>query len=408
MTSKPAPLPDRVWLQRTSPPHLATMVLMAGMGPLAMNILLPSLPAMATYFETDYALVQLAVSGYLAMTGALQLIIGPLSDRFGRRPVVLAGLGIFILASLGCALSTNIWMFLACRMLQASAAAGMVLSRAVVRDMVESHKAASMIAYVTMGMAVIPMIGPTIGGYLGAHLGWQASFWLTFVVGLMVIVLVWLDLGETNQSQSSSLSSQFRSYPELIRSRRFWGYTLVATFSSGGFFAFLGGAPWVANEILGISQDRVGLYFAMIAIGYILGNYISGRTAEHLGMNKLMLAGAIVATVAGLIGLMLFAAGIVHPLSLFGPVAFLGVGNGLTLPSANAGIVSVRPKLAGSASGLGGAMTIGGGAILAAVTGALLTKETGAYALLGMISLSSALSIIAAIYVMVRSSNISD
>lgn len=408
MTSTPAPLPERVWFDRLSPPHVVTLVLMAGLGPLAMNILLPSLPDMATFFGTDYAVVQLAVSGYLAMTGALQLIIGPLSDRFGRRPVVIGGICVFLLASLGCALATNIWVFLAFRLIQAAVAGGMVVSRAVVRDMVEPAKAASMIAYITMGMAVMPMIGPMVGGFLGAHLGWQASFWFTFAMGLLVLFVVWFDQGETNTKRSSSLTAQFRTYPELVTSRRFWGYTLVAAFASGSFFAFLGGGPWVAQEILGIPQDRVGLYFALIALGYMFGNFVSGRISERMGINRMMLIGSLIPAVGTSLGIALFAAGLVHPMALFGPMALVGFGNGLSLPSANAGIVSVRPQLAGSASGLGGAVMIGGGAALSAITGAFLSPQTGAYPLLGMMTLSSALGILAAVYVIYRSRRVGD
>ncbi len=405
MTSTPAPLPNQVLFDRLTPPHIVTLVLMAGLGPLVMNILLPSLPDMAAHFQTDYSVVQLAVSGYLAMTGALQLIIGPLSDRFGRRPVMIGGLVIFLIASLGCALATDIWVFLAFRMAQAAVAAGMVLSRAIVRDMVAPDKAASMIAYVTMGMAVMPMVGPMIGGFLGAHLGWQASFWFAGGVGVLVFLVVWFDMGETNVNRSSSLTAQFQTYPELFRSHRFWGYTLVAGFGSGAFFAFLGGGPWVAQEILDIPQDRVGLYFGLIALGYMVGNFISGRVSERVGINSMMLIGSLIANTGALLCIALFAFGFLHPMTLFGPITLVGFGNGIALPSANAGLVSVRPQLAGSASGLGGAVMIGGGAALAAITGALLSPQTGAYPLLGMMALSTALGILAALYVIRRSHN---
>jgi DHA1 family bicyclomycin/chloramphenicol resistance-like MFS transporter len=367
-----------VLLDRRTPPHLLTLVLIAGIGALNMNIFLPSLPSMAAYFDADYAVVQLAVSAYLAVTAVLQLVIGPLSDRFGRRPVMLAAMAIFLVATLGCILAPSVEVFLACRMVQAAVAAGMVLSRAVVRDMVEPAQAASMIGWVTMGMALVPMVGPALGGLLDQMFGWQASFAATLAFGIAVTVVVWADMGETNRQTSESFRAQFRAYPELLSSRRFWGYSLTAAFASGAFFAFLGGGPYVASAVLGLSPAEVGLYFGLIAIGYMLGNLMSGLFAQRAGINTMMLGGSLLSSVGMVVALLLFGFGIVHPLSLFGPIFLVGLGNGLTLPSANAGIVSVRPRLAGSASGLGGSLMIGGGAMLAAITGALLAEPEAA------------------------------
>ena len=391
------------WFDRTTPPHILTLVLIAGIAALNMNIFLPSLPSMAAYFGADYALVQLAVSAYLGVTAVMQLLVGPLSDRFGRRPVMLGGMVVFLLATLGCILSQDIYVFLTFRMIQASVATGMVLSRAIVRDMVEPHKAASMLGYVTMGMALVPMVGPMIGGYLDEWFGWQASFTFTGVFGLIVFCVVWADMGETNTSRSASFSTQFRAYPELLASRRFWGYALVAAFASGAFFAFLGGGPFVSTVVLGMDPGEMGIYFGLIAFGYLMGNYLSGRYSERFKINRMILAGSIVASLATLLGIALFAAGFKHPLTLFGSILLVGVGNGLTLPSANAGIVSVRPELAGSASGLGGALMIGGGAVLSAITGAILTESNGAYLLLAMMFLSSVLGVLVSVYVIHRS-----
>ena len=402
------PAPPAVLFNKTTPPNVVTLVLIAGIGALSMNIFLPSLPAMAAYFEADYSVVQLAISAYLAVTGAMQLLVGPLSDRFGRRPVMIGGLLIFLFATLGCILSEDVGWFLGFRMLQAAVATGMVLSRAVVRDMVEPAKAASMIAYVTMGMALIPMVSPMIGGVLDQAFGWKASFIFAFLFGVAVLLLVWFDMGETNKNRSASLTAQFNSYPELIKSHRFWGYTLVAAFASGAFFAFLGGGPYVASQVLGIPSDEVGLYFGMIAVGYMIGNFVSGRISERMGINRMMLLGSLISAVGTMLGLALFAAGLHYPLSLFGPIMLVGFGNGLSLPSANAGMVSVRPQLSGSASGLGGAVMIGGGAALAAITGSLLSPERGAYPLLGMMALSSGFGILAAIYVIRRSQYLQD
>ena len=383
-----------VWLDRTTPPHILTLVLMTGVAALNMNIILPSLPSLSAHFGASYAVVQLAVSAYLALTAGLQLIIGPLSDRYGRRPVMLGAFGIFLAATVGCILAPTIEVFLACRLAQATVASAIALSRAVVRDTVGPDEAASRIGYVTMGMAVAPMIGPMIGGFLDQALGWQAVLWTTLGFGVVVTWLIWADLGETNTHMSASFGAQFRAYPELARSRRFWGYSATAAFASGAFFAFLGGGPYVATEILGMSPATLGFYFGFIAFGYMLGNYLSGRFSAQMGMNRMMLAGTVVSTAGMGAGLGLFTAGLQTPLSFFLPILFVGLGNGLTLPSANAGMVSVRPHLAGSASGLGGALMIGGGAALSATAGALIGPDTGAWPLLLIMFASSGLAIV--------------
>ena len=344
---------------------------------------------MARYFGVDYSLMQLAVTLYLVAMAVLQLVIGPASDRFGRRPVLIFSFLVFLAATLGAVTAANVHVLLACRLLQAFGAAGFVLSRAIVRDTVETADAASKIGYITMGMSVTPMIGPLIGGFLDELYGWQASFWLSFAFGLMALIVVYLDLGETNTNRSSSIGQQFRSYPELLSSQRFWGYTLTATFASGAFFAFLGGGPYVSTEMLHLSPSQYGFYFGIISVGYMLGNFTSGRLARRKGLNWMMMAGNLVSVVGLAVSLGLFMAGIMHPLSLFAPAAFVGIGNGMTLPSANAGIVSVKPHLAGSASGLGGALTMGGGAVLASVAAGLLTAETGPFPLLIVMLLSA-------------------
>ncbi|WP_111430901.1 multidrug effflux MFS transporter [Rhodobacteraceae bacterium DSL-40] len=386
-----APSPEKaepVWLDRRSPPALLTLVLVTGLAALNMNVILPSLPKLATHFGADYALVQLTVSGYLAATAVLQLLIGPLSDRFGRRPIILISLAIFLAATLGCLFAPSFGAFLFFRLLQASVASAIALSRAVVRDMVPSEQAASMIGYVTMGMAVAPMIGPMIGGLLDEWFGWQSVFWMTLGCGVAVFALAWADLGETNLAPSTDFAAQFRALPELARSRRFWGYSATAAFASGAFFAFLGGGPWVAMHVLGMTSAELGLYFGLIALGYMIGNYGAARITVQVGMNRMMLLGSLIAVLSIALAALAFAAGLGHPLGFFGAMFFLGFGNGLALPSANAGMVSVRPHLAGSASGLGGAMMIGGGAALSAIAGALLGPGTGPWPLLIIMGLS--------------------
>ncbi|WP_323687479.1 MULTISPECIES: multidrug effflux MFS transporter [unclassified Rhizobium] len=370
------------FLDRTTPPHIITLVVIAGVAALCMNLFLPSLAAMALHFETDYAVMQFAVSGYLAATACLQLLIGPLSDLFGRRPVMLASIGMMIVATLVCMLAPDITVFMFGRVAQAAVVSGFVLARAIVRDMVPMEQAASMIGYVTMGMSVVPMVGPTVGGLLNDISGWQSSFALLALLGVGILVLAWFDLGETNHNRSASFTQQFHAWPELLRSPLFWGYALTSTFSSGMFFSFLGGAPFVGSVLYGLAPAMLGLQFFFMASGYMLGNFVSGRYASQIGITRMMLSGNVVAIAGIVAAIALISTGAESPYAFFVPLALIGVGNGVTLPSANAGMVSVQPHLAGSASGLGGAMTIGGGAALSVLASSVLSKEDGTWPLL--------------------------
>lgn len=394
--------PPVVFFNRSTPPHVVTLVIGAGLAAAAMNVYLPSLPNMAAWFDTDYRLMQLSVSLYLAMNAILQLFIGPVSDRFGRRPVMLSAIALFCIATLGTLAAPTAELFLAFRMGQAVIVAGLVLSRAVVRDMVEADQAASMIGYVTMGMALVPMISPLIGGTLDALFGWRANFWLLFILGVAVFVLFWFDQGETAPKRGDSLIATFFDAPELFKSRRFWGYCLTVMFSSGAFFAYLGGAPFVGSVVFGLSPAKLGAFFGAPAVGYMIGNGLAGRYSVRFGLNMMIVTGCVIVVAGMTTSLILFYTGFGTVWVFFGFMTFVGLGNGLTIPNGTSGMLSVRPQLAGTASGLGGAMMIGGGAALSALAGTLLTPETGALPLLWMMWVTTVLGLLAILYVLMR------
>lgn len=369
---------------------------------MAMNIFLPSLPGMALHFEVDYAVMQLSVATYLAMSAVLQVLIGPLSDKIGRRPVILWGVGLFCLATLGCLFAPNATVFLIFRGFQAVIAVAMVLSRAVVRDMYSQDRAASMIGYVTMGMAVVPMVAPAIGGILEDAFGWRANFTMLLACGLLVFFIAWRDLGETGTPSDHSLMQQFREYPELLTSPRFWGYCLASAFGSGAFFAYLGGAPFVGTQVFGLSPSQLGLYFAAPSIGYFLGNWATGVLAARHGVNRMVLWGTIISVIGMGLSLIVSYAGFSGPITFFGFMSLVGVGNGMVIANATAGMLSVRPHLAGTASGLGGAIMIGGGAGLSALAGALLKPGRGEFPLVWIMFITSVLAVLAILYVIRR------
>lgn len=378
-----------------SPPTLATLVLLSGLSALSMNLFLPSLPFMAEYFRADYKIMQLSIALYLLVNAVLQIVIGPIADKAGRRPVLLWGLALFLLATLGCIYAPNVETFLTFRMAQAVIVVGIVLSRAAVRDMYDQDQAASMIGYVTMGMAVVPMIGPAIGGILEESFGWKANFWLPFGLAALALGLTYLDFGETAAKSGKTLLQQFREYPELLRSPRFWGYSLSSAFSSGAFFAYLGGAPFIGSELFGLTAAQVGIYFGAPAVGYFFGNFISGRFSVRFGVNRMVRWGCWLNAIGVALSAGLFLLDQGSALSFFGFMTFVGLGNGMSIPNATAGALSVRPHLAATASGLSGAIMLGGGAALSALAGALLTHETGAMPLLWLMLATSALAIIA-------------
>lgn len=391
-----------MFLNRRTPPHILTLVLATGLAALSLNIFLPSLPGMARHFGVPYATMQLAVSAYLAVSAVMQFVIGPISDRYGRRPVMLGVVAIFTLASLAALLAPTAGLFLAARFVQAVVATTFVLSRAAVRDMLPGPEAAARIGYVTMGMSLVPMVGPVIGGALDAAFGWQANIWVLAGAGAALFALIWADLGETVAGGGMGFEAQLRAYPVLARSQRFWGYSLSAATSAGLFYAYLGGAPVVGEKAFGLSPAEVGYYFALPSLGYMIGNWVSGRFSLRLGMDRMVLAGTVLATAALTLALAASLAGTIGPLAFFGAVGVTGIGNGLALPSANAGLMSVRPDLAGTASGLGATLTIGFGAALASLSALLLGNAVSVSTLLGLMLASSTGSVLAILWVIRR------
>ena len=382
-----------------TPPRMPTLFLLTGLSVLSLNMFLPSLSNMAADFEVDYALVSLSIAGYLAATAVLQIIMGPLSDRFGRRPLLLFGLSLFTLASLVCVLATDIWVFLAFRVLQGAIICGSALSLAAIRDVAPPQKAASLIGYLSMAMAAAPMLGPMLGGALDALFGWRASFVAYAVFGLSMLAFCWVEFGETNTKPSATFAKQLRLYPELLRAPGFWGYALCMALSTGAFYAFLAGAPLVATTIYGMSPAMLGVCLGSITAGFMLGSFLSGRLAQRHALTTMMIAGRVVACFGLLLGLVLLAVGALNAILFFGATIFVGIGNGLTTPSSSAGALSVRPQLAGSASGLAGALTVATGAAVTPITGTLVMEANGAYALLIIMLLSSSLALFAALLV---------
>lgn len=357
------------------PPSLAILVAVTAMGPLALNIFMPSMPAMPGLFDTDYATVQLTLSLFLGGLAVSQLLYGPLADRFGRRPLLLIGVALFLAGSLLALFAASIEMLIAGRLIQAvGGCAGLVLGRAIVRDLYERDKAASVIAYMIMAMVVAPMLGPLIGGYLHDWFSWRATFVLVAVFAAVVFAAVLLLAGETLPAPQPlpGITGLLRAYGRLLRRPLFCGYAGQTALSSAGFFAFLGGAPYVVVDIMGRPAKEYGVYFALTALGYMFGNYLSGRMAVRVGIERMIGAGVTISFLGAAAMTVFGAAGALTPLALFGPMVLYSVGNGLSLPNGIAGAVSVDPLAAGTASGLSGFMQMAIGAGASVLTGVLI------------------------------------
>ena len=380
-----------------TPPHLITLIILTSTSVLAMNMFLPSLTNMAAEFSVSYSVMNISVAGYLAITAILQVILGPLSDRFGRRPVLLGSILIFSLASLFCALSSNIWIFLSLRILQGAIISGMTLSRAIVRDIMDPKDAVRVLGTIAMAMAVAPMLGPVLGGVFDEVFGWRAIFWFYLGLGLVLFVLTWADLGETNKNTSATFQKQFSTYPDLLRSGLFWGYSICLSFGIACFYAFLSGAPLVADKVLNLPPSHLGFYMGSITGAFLVGSFISNRLAKHTTSTKLVLAGRTISVLGLSVGLIIVMFGNVSSLSIFGSTLFIGLGNGMSLPSWYVGVMNVRSDLAGSAAGLSGAMGVAAGAILATMMAAISTENNAAFGFLSFLLVAKIISLAGAI-----------
>ncbi|HEX8167365.1 MAG TPA: multidrug effflux MFS transporter [Beijerinckiaceae bacterium] len=353
-------------------PPLAVLVAISALQPFALNVLAPATPGLARSFSTDYATIQLTLTLYLVAVAMTQLVVGPISDRIGRRPCVIAALALFMAGSLMGALAGSIPALLAARVVQAMGGGTcFALSRAIVRDTSSKNEAASLIGYITMAMVVSPMVAPLAGGFLDASLGWRSIFVAMLGMAAPVALGAYAYLGETarREGAAASLSAMAAAMPVLVADRRFLGYTLSLSFTTAAFFVFIAGAPYVVVETMGREPHVYGLYFIVNAAGYMSGNFLTGRFGQRLGSERLIAIGTAlsVASVAGEAAVV--ALGPWTPATLFLPLAFNAVGNGLTIPGGTALALSVRPDLAGTAAGIVGATQLGLGALGSVIVG---------------------------------------
>jgi len=356
-------------------PLLILLMALTAVGPLTLNIMVPALPNMAVRLGTDTATVQLTLSLFLLSLAAAQLVLGPLSDRYGRRPVMLGGLVLTVVASLAAVAATSIGALIVARVVQAAGAAtGVVIGRAIIRDLFDRDRAAAMIGLVTTAMVIAPMVAPLIGGLLDTVFGWEAIFLFSALFAGVMLVWTILRLPETRPvSIASSPGRLVQEWRGLLVSREYYGYMLCGALGSASFFSFLGGGPHVVVTIMGRSSAEYGMWFAIMSLGYMAGNFTVSRLSQRFGVNAVILTGIgvhFLGTSMTLALVLLFPDG--GPATVFVPQFVISYGSGLLLPNAMAGAVSVRPQAAGTAAGLAGFAQMAVGAAAAQIVSMLL------------------------------------
>jgi DHA1 family bicyclomycin/chloramphenicol resistance-like MFS transporter len=334
---------------------IAILAAVTATGPFAMQIFLPALPAIQTSFGVSAGVAQPTLSVSMIAIALATLIYGPLSDRFGRRPTLLLGLGIFLFGSLLCVLAHNVEMLIAARVIQAAGgAAGMVIARAVARDHYGPQGAANVIARLTIVMVVAPMVAPAIGGFIVDVASWRVIFGVVAIAGVVVVAAVLLMFEESHRAEDhmDSAAGMLRGFAQLLGSKRFIAIALYPAFSSTIFFAFISGAPYVMVELLHRPATEYGLYFILVSAGFMTGDCAAVRFSGRFDTFQLMRTGMLI-SLAGMVVVIVFvAADMLTPLTLFVPVLFTQLGQGLGMPNAQAAAINVFPLRAGTASAL--------------------------------------------------------
>jgi DHA1 family bicyclomycin/chloramphenicol resistance-like MFS transporter len=373
---------------------LTTLV---ALGPLSTDLYLPALPTLAQAFATDAARVQLTLSVFLAGFAVAQLFYGPLSDRYGRRPVMLFGLALYLVSSLACMLAPGIDTLILARFFQAlGACAGPVLGRAIVRDVYGPVQAARVLAYISGAMAIAPMIGPLLGGWLTVWFGWRANFAALTLFSAVQVAATFLLLGESNAHRDPGATRPRQilgNFGELMSARLYLGYLLCFSFSYAALFSFISGSSFVLIELYDLSPQWYGASFGFVVTGYISGTMASGKLTLRLGPPRMVLMGALLGTAAGTLMAALALLEVHSVWAILLPMFAFMVATGLVMPNAIGGALAPYPKMAGSASALMGfvqmSLSAGVGIAVGHAYAGTAIPMAGAIALCGWMVLAS-------------------
>ena len=348
--------------------------LMSVIGPLAIDMYLPALPAIGASLKAPDAVIQQSLMAYMAAVAVCQLIYGPLSDMFGRKPPLYFGMGLFILGSVLCAVAPNAEMLIVARFLQGvGACASMSLPRAIVRDNYTGAQAAQLMSLIMLVFSVSPILAPLTGSAVIAFADWRAMFWVMTVVGALALLLVALVLKETRPKEArldSGLGSAMRAYGKLLRDRRFLGLTLIGTFGMSSFMAFLGNSSFVYIDHFGLTPTQYSLAFSVNSVSFFAASQATGFLVGRFGLNRVVkvAVGGYAAAMLGLLAVTLAGADSVWVMASFMFVAFGFLG--LVLPSTGVLAMEEQGAIAGSASAMMGTVQMIIAAVVMGIVGA--------------------------------------
>ncbi|QOD37853.1 multidrug effflux MFS transporter [Candidatus Wolbachia massiliensis] len=357
-----------------------TMIaIMSIIGLMSSDIYLPALPAMAEYFHVAPQDIQTTLSVYLLGFSLSQIIYGSLSDRFGRRPIIIIGIAIYIVFSGLCMVSTSIKALIICRFFQAvGACSGMVLGRAIVGDLFKKEEAVQIFASIFPIIGISPAISPIIGGLLTSYFNWQANFLFLVIVGILLMIIIATSLKETlpqDKRIGISITDLITHYKEILCNPIYLAYSTIVCAAHGAYFAYLVNSPFIFNK-LGFNPDSIGFFYITISLSYISGNILNKKMIKIITVDSTLLLGTIIFTTGGSVMLILAWNTINSPLELIIPMSILTFGNGFLLPLGVASGISIFPKMAGTASGLMGLMQLGAASISSVAAGHILKELT--------------------------------
>jgi len=336
-------------------PPLGFLIAVSLVGPFATHLIVPALPKLQREFDTDYGTVQLVVTLFMIAFGTAQILVGALADAYGRRRVMIGGLVMFCIASVLCALATSIEMLIAMRIFQGLfASVGIVLGRAIVRDVTDGDQTARMLGYMAMGVSVGPMLAPAVGGLLYENLGWEADFWFLATIAATAAAFAWFFVAETHRGPASGFrfSVLMADFGTLLSNRRFILCGAAICFNTAMFYCFVTGAPFVAVELLDMTPTSYGLWFSVVALGYGLGNLMASRVTGLLRPKTIIMLGSVFVSALIVVEAALFWTGVQSPAAMFIIMGGITFSSGLIMPQALAGTMKADPSKAGSASGL--------------------------------------------------------
>lgn len=339
-------------------------------GPMAIDMYLPALPTIGADLRVDQAQVQMTLSSFLIGFGVGQLLWGPLGDRYGRKRPVALGILLFIAASAGCALATDIWSLTGWRFLHGvGACAAPVIARAMVRDSFDRDRGASVMSLMMLVMGVAPMLAPLAGGQVLEQLGWRGIFWCLAGFGLLA-ALGLLTVKETGRSAHHA-GGLLSNYALLLIDRRFMGYALSSGFVFAGMFAYISGTPFVYIQHFGVEPDHFGFLFGVNVVALMISNIINSRLVLRYGVDRMMSWGILATAGIGAVLIVTGGLGIGGIVGVAVPLFFYLGALGLVGANGMAGSLAAFPHMAGTASSLSGALQLTIGAVAGGIVGAL-------------------------------------